>query len=83
MENLGDDPLTPEVLDELETLLLRADAGVQATDQVLDALRQRMNEDVVDPVEGIRFLKDQLAQACWMLRLRPVAFPCLPRCEVV
>ena len=42
LENLGDDPLTPEVLDDLETLLLRADAGVQATDQVLDALRQRM-----------------------------------------
>ena len=60
LENLGDDPLTPEVLDELETLLLRADAGVQATDQVLEALRQRMNEEVVDPVEGIRFLKDQL-----------------------
>ena len=60
LENLGDDPLTPEVLDDLETLLLRADAGVQATDQVLDALRQRMNEEVVDPAEGIRFLKDQL-----------------------
>ncbi|WP_038551963.1 signal recognition particle-docking protein FtsY [Synechococcus sp. KORDI-52] len=60
LENLGDDPLTPEVLDELETLLLRADAGVQATDQVLDALRQRMNQEVVDPAEGIRFLKEQL-----------------------
>ncbi|MCY4083332.1 MAG: signal recognition particle-docking protein FtsY [Cyanobacteria bacterium MAG COS1_bin_9] len=60
LENLGDDPLTPEVLDDLETLLLRADAGVQATDQVLDALRQRMNEEVVDPAEGIRFLKEQL-----------------------
>ena len=60
LENLGDDPLTPEVLDDLETLLLRADAGVQATDQVLDALRQRMNEEVVDPLEGIRFLKEQL-----------------------
>ena len=60
LENLGDDPLTPEVLDDLETLLLRADAGVQATDQVLDSLRQRMNEEVVDPVEGIRFLKEQL-----------------------
>ena len=57
LENLGDDPLTPEVLDDLESLLLRADAGVQATDQVLDALRQRMNEQVVDPSEGIRFLK--------------------------
>ena len=60
LENLGDDPLTPEVLDDLETLLLRADAGVQATDQVLEALRQRMNQEVVDPEEGIRFLKEQL-----------------------
>jgi fused signal recognition particle receptor len=60
LETLGDDPLTPEVLDDLETLLLRADVGVQATDQVLDALRQRMNQEVVDPSEGIRFLKEQL-----------------------
>ena len=60
LDNLGDDPLTPEVLDDLETLLLRADVGVQATDQVLDALRKRLNEEVVDPAEGIRFLKQQL-----------------------
>ena len=60
LENLGDDPLTPEVLDDLESLLLRADAGVKATDQVLEALRRRMNEQVVDPTEGIRFLKEQL-----------------------
>ena len=60
LDNLGDDPLTPEVLDDLETLLLRADAGVKATDQVLDALRQRMNVEVVEPSEGIRFLKEQL-----------------------
>jgi fused signal recognition particle receptor len=60
LENLGDDPLTPEVLDELETALLRADVGVQATDRVLEALRRRLNEEVVDPEEGVRFLKDQL-----------------------
>jgi fused signal recognition particle receptor len=60
LENLGDDPLTPEVLDDLETTLLRADVGVQATDQVLDALRRRLNEEVVDPAEGLRFLKQQL-----------------------
>ncbi len=60
LQNLGDDPLTPEVLDDLETLLLRADAGVKATDQVLEALRLRMNEEVVEPEEGIRFLKQQL-----------------------
>ncbi|MEB3321921.1 MAG: signal recognition particle-docking protein FtsY [Synechococcaceae cyanobacterium] len=60
LENLGDDPLTPEVLDDLESTLLRADVGVQATDEVLDALRRRLNEEVVEPAEGIRFLKEQL-----------------------
>jgi fused signal recognition particle receptor len=60
LETLGDDPLTPEVLDDLETTLLRADVGVQATDQVLNALRQRLNQEVVDPDEGLRFLKEQL-----------------------
>ena len=60
LDNLGDDPLTPEVLDDLESLLLRADVGVNATDQVLDALRKRLNEEVVEPAEGIRFLKEQL-----------------------
>lgn len=60
LENLGDDPLTPELLDDLEGTLLRADVGVKATDQVLEALRKRLNEEVVDPSEGIRFLKEQL-----------------------
>ncbi len=60
LENLGDDPLTPAVLDDLESTLLRADVGVKATDQVLEALRRRLNEEVVDPAEGLRFLKEQL-----------------------
>jgi fused signal recognition particle receptor len=60
LDSLGDDPLTPEVLDDLESNLLRADVGVQATDQVLEALRRRLNEEVVEPSEGIRFLKQQL-----------------------
>ncbi|MFN7228333.1 MAG: signal recognition particle-docking protein FtsY [Synechococcaceae cyanobacterium] len=60
LDTLGDDPLTPEVLDDLESALLRADVGVQATDQVLEALRRRLNEEVVDPAEGLRFLKEQL-----------------------
>ena len=60
LETLGDDPLSPEQLDDLETTLLRADVGVSATDQVLEALRQRLNREVVDPAEGIRFLKEQL-----------------------
>ena len=62
LERLGDDPLTPELVDDLETTLLRADVGVQATDQVLDALRARLNQEVVDGSEGLRFLKEQLRE---------------------
>lgn len=60
LNTLGDDPLTPEVLDDLESSLLRADVGVMATDHVLEALRKRLNEEVVEPAEGLRFLKEQL-----------------------
>lgn len=62
LERLGDDPLTPELVDDLETTLLRADVGVQATDQVLGALRARLNQEVVDGSEGLRFLKEQLRE---------------------
>ncbi len=62
LDKLGDDPLTPEVVDDLEMLLLRADAGVLATDQVLEALRRRLNEEVLDASEGLRFMKDQLCK---------------------
>ncbi len=62
LENLGDDPLTPEVLEELETLLLRADSGVKATDSALDALRTKLNEEVLGAEEGLRFLKEQLCE---------------------
>ena len=60
LDKLGDDPLTPEVLDDLETLLLRADAGVSATDQILSSLRTKLNQEVVEASEGLRFLKEQL-----------------------
>ena len=62
LEKFGDDPLTPETLDELETLLLRSDVGVAATDQIINALRTRLNEEVLDSKEGLRFLKEQLCQ---------------------
>ena len=32
LDKLGDDPLTPESLDDLETLLIRADVGFDSTD---------------------------------------------------
>jgi len=60
LDTLGDDPLSAESLEDIESTLLRADVGVQATDRVLEALRQRLNQEVVDPAEGLRFLKEQL-----------------------
>jgi fused signal recognition particle receptor len=62
LETLGDDPLTPEVLDNLESSLLRADVGVKATEQVIEALRARLNQEVVEASEGLRFLKEQLRE---------------------
>ena len=62
LDKFGDDPLTPEVVDDLEMLLLKADAGVAATDQILDALRRRLNEEVLDAAEGLRFLKEKLCE---------------------
>ena len=60
LDKLGDDPLTPEALDDLETLLLRADAGIDSTDKVINALRKKLNEEVVGGEEGIKFLKQEL-----------------------
>ena len=60
LDKLGDDPLTPESLDDLETLLIRADVGIDSTDKVINSLRKKLNEEVVGGEEGIKFLKDEL-----------------------
>ena len=60
LDKLGDDPLTPESLDDLETLLIRADVGIDSTDKVINSLRKKLNEEVVGGEAGIKFLKDEL-----------------------
>ena len=55
MDKLGDDPLTPESLDDLETLLIRADVGIDSTDKVINSLRTKLNEEVVGGEAGIKF----------------------------
>ncbi len=62
LDKYGDDPLTPEVVDDLEMLLLRSDAGVAATDEILEALRTRLNEDVLGADQGLKFLKEKLCE---------------------
>ena len=60
LDKLGDDPLTPESLDDLETLLIRADVGINSTDKVISSLRTKLNEEVVGGEAGIKFLKREL-----------------------
>ncbi len=60
LDKLGDDPLTPESLDDLETLLIRADVGIDSTDKVISSLRKKLNEEVVGAEAGIKFLKKEL-----------------------
>ncbi len=60
LDKLGDDPLTPESLDDLETLLIRADVGIDSTDKVINSLRTKLNEEVVGGEAGIKFLKKEL-----------------------
>jgi len=60
LDKLGDDPLTPESLDDLETILIRADVGVDSTDKVIGSLRKKLNEEVVGGEAGIKFLKREL-----------------------
>jgi fused signal recognition particle receptor len=60
LDKLGDDPLTPESLDDLETLLIRADVGIDSTDKVINSLRKKLNEEVVGGEAGIKFLKKEL-----------------------
>ncbi len=60
LDKLGDDPLTPESLDDLETLLIRADVGIASTDKVITSLRRKLNEEVVGGEAGIKFLKNEL-----------------------
>ena len=60
LDKFGDDPLTPESLDDLETLLIRADVGIDSTDKVISSLRKKLNEEVVGGEAGIKFLKNQL-----------------------
>jgi fused signal recognition particle receptor len=42
------------LFEELETALIMADAGVEATEQLLQALRQRVKRDRIEDAEGVR-----------------------------
>lgn len=60
---LGQSDITPETWDELEVLLLQADIGAATTDQLLENLRARAQQDSIISAEKLReALKDELTK---------------------
>jgi len=60
---LGKKQIDDELLEELETLLLTADVGVEATRDIIDNLTERSKrKELADPAALVAALKDQLQQ---------------------
>lgn len=57
---VGQGPLNDDAIMEIEALLLQADVGVDATDHVIEALQDRMREEVLPPDQAIAYLKSIL-----------------------
>ncbi|KAM3110792.1 signal recognition particle-docking protein FtsY [Phormidesmis sp. 146-33] len=59
---VGQGPLNQDAVTEIESLLLQADAGVEATDKIIDALQARLREEVLPPEQAIAYLKQLLRE---------------------
>ena len=57
---VGQGPLNADAVMEIESLLLQADVGIDATDYVIEALQARMKESALPPEEAIAYLKEIL-----------------------
>ena len=59
---VGQGPLSPDSVDDIEALLLQADVGVKATDQIIAKLQDKLRQEVVPPDEAIAYLKQILRE---------------------
>ncbi|MBU7582064.1 MAG: signal recognition particle-docking protein FtsY [Nostoc sp. TH1S01] len=57
---VGQGPLNQAAVAEIESVLLQADVGVEATDYIISALQQKLREEVTPPEEAIAYLKQIL-----------------------
>ncbi len=53
-------PLNQAAVTEIESLLLQADVGVEATDYIISTLQKRLRQEALPPEEGIAYLKSIL-----------------------
>ncbi|MFM7888135.1 MAG: signal recognition particle-docking protein FtsY [Pseudanabaena sp.] len=57
---VGQGPLSADSVDDIEALLLKADVGVKATDQIIFKLQDKLRKEVLPPEEAIAYLKQIL-----------------------
>lgn len=57
---VGQGPLNQDAVVEIESLLLQADVGVEATDHIIDALQTKLRQEALPPAEAIAYLKQIL-----------------------
>ncbi len=57
---VGQGPLNQEAVMEIESLLLQADVGIEATDYIIEALQSKLRQEVLPPNEAIAYLKQIL-----------------------
>ncbi|MDX2273729.1 MAG: signal recognition particle-docking protein FtsY [Cyanobacteriota bacterium] len=59
---VGRGPIDADAVEEIETLLLQSDVGVNATDRVIAALQERMRRETLPPEAAVKYLKEQMRQ---------------------
>ena len=57
---VGQGPLNQAAVNEIESLLLQADVGVEATDYIITALQKKLLAEVTPPEQAIAYLKEIL-----------------------
>ncbi len=57
---IGQGPLNPDAAMAIETLLLQADVGVEATDYVIETLQAKLRQESLPPEEALAYLKQIL-----------------------
>jgi fused signal recognition particle receptor len=57
---VGQGPLNQDAVTEIESLLLQADVGIEATDYIVESLQNKLRQEVLPPAEAIAYLKQLL-----------------------
>lgn len=57
---VGKGPLSQDAVEEIETLLLQADVGIEATDIIVESLQEKLKEETIPADEAIAYLKKLL-----------------------